>query len=262
MLKFAANVSMMFPELEPPARFQAARAAGFEAVEYLRPYGTPVAEVRQWIDDAGVELILLNSPPGDADAGEKGLAALPGRQGDFRESLDQALEYATGLGAGMIHLMAGVVPDGTPAAACEEVFIDNLMVAAEVAKAQGVKLNLEPLNLRDVPGYLHTDTAHTRRIIDAVGGDNLFLQYDLYHMQIMEGDLAEGLRRNWDLISHIQFSSVPGRHEPQYGEVNIPHMFGVIEDLGYTGWVGCEYAPKGDTLEGLSWAEPYGLGPR
>ncbi len=113
-----------------------------------------------------------------------------------------------------------------------------------------------------MPGYLHTDTAHTRRIIEAVGGDNLFLQYDLYHMQIMEGDLAEGLRRNWDLISHIQFSSVPGRHEPQYGEVNIPHMFGVIAELGYTGWVGCEYAPKGDTLEGLSWAAPYGLGPR
>jgi hydroxypyruvate isomerase len=220
MLKFAANLSMMFPELEPPARFQAARAAGFEAVEFLRPYGTPVADVRQWIDDAGVELILLNSPPGDADAGEKGLAALPGRQGDFRESLDMALEYATGLGAGMIHLMAGVVPDGTSAAACEEVFIDNLKVAAEVANAKGVKLNL------------------------------------------MEGDLAEGLRRNWDLISHIQFSSVPGRHEPQYGEVNIPHMFEVIDGLGYTGWVGCEYAPKGDTLDGLSWAEPYGLGPR
>ena len=148
------------------------------------------------------------------------------------------------------------------AAACEEVFIDNLKVAAEVANAKGVKLNLEPLNLRDVPGYLHTDTAHTRRIIEAVGSGNLFLQYDLYHMQIMEGDLAEGLRRNWDLISHIQFSSVPGRHEPQYGEVNIPHMFEVIDGLGYTGWVGCEYAPKGDTLDGLSWAEPYGLGPR
>lgn len=260
MPKFAANLSMMFPELEAPARFQAARDAGFKAVEYLRPYGYPVADLKQWLADAGVELILMNSPPGDADAGERGLAALPGREGEFRESLDLTLDYASALGVGMIHLMAGVVPEETPAIACEEVFVQNLSVATEIAKARGVMLLLEPLNTRDVPGYLHTTTAHSRKIIEAVGSDNLFLQYDLYHMQIMQGDLAEGLRENLDLIRHIQFSSVPGRHEPQYGEVNMPHMFAAIDAMGYAGWVGCEYQPKGDTLEGLSWAKPYGIG--
>ncbi|MDH3702302.1 MAG: TIM barrel protein [Alphaproteobacteria bacterium] len=261
MPKFAANLSTMFPELEAPARFAAARDVGFRAVEFLRPYNYPLASVRQWLDDSGLEMLLLNSPPGDSDAGEKGMAALPGREGEFRESLDLTLEYANGLGATMMHLLAGVVPDDVPAVACEEVFVENLRVAGEVAKGKGVALLLEPLNLQDAPGYLHTNTTHTRRIIEAVGGDNIFLQYDLYHMQIMEGNLAEGLRRNLDLIRHIQFSSLPGRHEPQFGEVNMPFMFDVIDGLGYDGWVGCEYAPKEDTLEGLSWAKPYGLGP-
>ena len=262
MPKFAANLTTMFAELEVPDRFQTARDVGFRAVEFLRPYDNSVAEVRQWLADAELELILINSPPGDPDADERGLAALPGREGAFRESLDLTLEYATGLGAGMVHLLAGVVPDGTPPIACEEVFVANLRVAAEVAKAQGVMLMLEPLNLQDAPGYLHTNTTHTRKIIEAVGSDNIFLQYDLYHMQIMEGNLAEGIRRNLDLIRHIQFSSVPGRHEPQYGEVNMPHMFAAIDALGYDGWVGCEYGAKEDTLSGLSWAKPYGLGPK
>ena len=260
MPRFAANLSMMFPELEVPQRFQAARDAGFEAAEFLFPYTVPVADMRQWLDDAGLQLLLINSPPGDYEAGERGLAALPGREGAFRESLDLALDTATGLGAGMVHLMAGVVPAGVPAAACEDVFIENLKVATEAAKAKGVALLLEPLNTRDVPGYLHTDTAHTRRIIEAVRSDNLFLQFDLYHMQIMQGDLVEGIRRDFDLIRHIQFSSVPGRHEPQHGEVALPFVFDAIDAMGYTGWIGCEYAPKDDTLAGLSWGKPYGLG--
>ena len=171
MPKFAANLSTMFPEFEVPDRFAAARDVGFTAVEFLRPYNFPLASVRQWLDDAGLEMLLLNSPPGDSEAGEKGMAALPGREGEFRESLDLALEYANGLGATMMHLMAGVVPDDVPAVACEEVFVENLRVAGEVAKDNGVALLLEPLNLQDAPGYLHTNTAHTRRIIDAVGGD-------------------------------------------------------------------------------------------
>ncbi len=262
MPKFAANLSMMFPELEPADRFKAARDVGFTAVEYLRPYEFPLADVRGWLDDSGLELILINSPLGNAAAGERGLGVLPGRQADFRDGLELTLDYANALGASMVHLMAGVVPDEMPMAACEEVFIENLRYAADVAKERGVTLLLEPLNERDVRCYLHTNTTHTRRLIEASGSDNVFLQYDLYHMQIMEGDVVEGIRRNLDLIRHIQFSSVPGRHEPQHGEVNLPYVFDAIDAMGYTGWLGCEYHPKGGTLEGLSWAAPYGIGPR
>lgn len=262
MPKFAANLSTMFTELEPPARFQAARDVGFDTVEFLRPYAYPVAEVKQWLDDAGLRMILLNTSPGDPDKGERGLAALPGREAEFRETFDQALEYASGLGAYMMHVMAGVVPEGTATEACDDVFISNLKAVASIAKEKGVRLNLEPLNLQDVPGYHHTKTAHTRRIIDAVGSDNVLMQYDFYHMQVMQGNLAEGMRRDWDVIGHIQFSSVPGRHEPQHGEVNMPFLFDVVDGLGYDGWIGCEYGPKTTTLEGLSWGKPYGLGPK
>jgi hydroxypyruvate isomerase len=260
MPRFAANLSMMFPELEEPARFDAARKAGFTAVEFLRPYNHPVAEVRHWLDDAGLQLILINSPAGDPARGDRGLAALPGREADFRASLDQTLEYAAGLGAGMVHLMAGVVPEGQTVEACEAVFVENVRLAADTAKKLGVRILLESLNTRDVPGYLHTHTADTRRLIERSGSDNAFIQYDLYHMQIMQGDLVERLRENLDLVGHIQFSSVPGRHEPQHGEVNLPYVFEQIDAMGYDGWIGCEYRPKGDTLEGLVWAKPYGIG--
>jgi hydroxypyruvate isomerase len=259
MPKFAANLSMMFPELEPGQRFAAARKAGFTAVEYLRPYEFPLPDVQRWLNDAGLEMILLNSPLGNAAAGERGLGVLPGREADFRDGLEMTLDYANGLGAGMVHLMAGVVPEGMTQVQCEAVFVENLREATEVAKQRGVKLLLEPLNARDVPGYLHCTSAGARRIIEAVGSDNLFLQYDLYHMQIMEGDLVEGIRRNLDVIGHIQFSSVPGRHEPQHGEVNMAYVFDQIDALGYDGWLGAEYRPRAGTLEGLIWAEPYGI---
>jgi 2-dehydrotetronate isomerase len=262
MPKFAANLSMMFPELEEPQRFAAARDAGFGAVEYLRPYAHPIAEVRRWLDDAGLQLILINSPAGDPARNDRGLAALPGREADFRASLDLTLEYATGLGAGMVHLMAGVVPPGIAVEACEEVFVENLCEASDTAKAAGVRILLEPLNTRDVPGYLHTKTAHTRRLIEESGADNAFLQYDFYHMQIMQGDLVEGLRSNLDIVGHVQVSSLPGRHEPQYGEVNFAYVFDEVDAMGYGGWIGCEYRPKNDTREGLTWALPYGIVPR
>jgi hydroxypyruvate isomerase len=262
MPKFAANLSTMFTELEVPKRFRAARDVGFDTVEFLRPYANPVAEVKRWLDEAGLKMILLNTSPGDPDKGERGLAALPGREADFRKVFDQALDYAVGLGAGMIHVMAGLVPQGGRPEAYDEVFVANLKSVAKGAAAKGVGLLLEPLNTQDVPGYLHTRTAHTRRIIEAVGSDNVRMQYDLYHMQIMEGNLAEGLRRNWDIIGHIQFSSVPGRHEPQHGEVNLPFLFEVIDQLDYKGWIGCEYGPKTTTLEGLVWGKPYGIGSR
>jgi hydroxypyruvate isomerase len=217
MPRFNANISMMFPELEEPARFEAARKAGFTAVEFLRPYNHPVAAMRRWLDDAGLEMVLINSPMGNPEAGERGLGSLPGRQADFRASLEQALDYANGLGAGRIHLMAGLVPEGVSREASEATFIENVREASGTAKKRGVRLMLEPLNARDVPGYLHSTSKQARRIIEASGADNIFLQYDLYHLQIMQGDLVEGLKANMDIIGHIQFSSVPGRHEPQYG---------------------------------------------
>jgi 2-dehydrotetronate isomerase len=258
MPKFAANLTLMFPELEPEKRFQSARDAGFQAVEYLRPYEFPLDHVRRWKDDAGVELILLNTPLGNQE-GDRGLAALPGRQADFLESLDVTLEYANGLGARMVHFMAGVVPEGVSRETCEEVFIENLRYAAPIAKQRGVALLLEPLNQRDVPGYLHSTTKDARRLIEAAATDNVYLQYDIYHMQIMEGDVVEHIRRNLDIIGHIQFSCVPGRHEPQYGEINMPYVFDRIDEMGYEGWLGAEYAPLNGTIEGLTWAQPYGI---
>ena len=255
MPKFAANLSTMFTELEPPARFQAAADVGFDTVEFLRPYSWPVAEVKQWLDDAGQRMILLNTSPGDPDKGERGLAALPGREAEFRETFDQALEYASGLGAYMIHVMAGVVPEGTSTEACDEVFVSNLKATAPVAKEKGVRLNLEPLNLQDVPGYHHTKTAHTRRIIDAVAGDNVFMQYDFYHMQVVQGDLVRTYERLRERINHVQVADNPGRHEPGTGEINYGFVFAALERLGYAGWVGCEYVPATTARDGLRWME-------
>ena len=260
MPKFAANLSTMFTELPAHARFQAARDAGFTAIEYLNPYDHSIAEVCGWLEDAGLEMILLNTQAGDEDAGECGLAALPGREADFCELFDRALDYAAGLGAGIIHLLAGVVAEGTPREAYERAFIANTRWAADVARTHGVKILLEPLNRRDIPGYLHARTVETRRLIDAIDRDNVRLQFDFYHLQVMEGDLGEGLRRHLDVIGHVQFSSLPGRHEPQHGEVNVSYLFELLDKLGYQGWVGCEYRPKTTTLEGLRWGAPYNLG--
>jgi hydroxypyruvate isomerase len=163
-------------------------------------------------------------------------------------------------GASMIHVLAGRPPEGVAIESCEETFVWNLQVAADAARTLRLKITLEPLNTRDAPGYLYTNTAHCRRMIEGIGRDNVFLQYDLYHMQIMQGDLVAHLRENIDIVGHIQFSSVPGRNEPQHGEVNLPYVFDAIDALGYKGWVGCEYRPKAGTLEGLTWGEPYGLG--
>ena len=262
MPRFAANLTTMFTELEPAERFMAAHQAGFDAVEYLSPYGHSISDLKSLLSDAQLEMILLNTSVGDGAKGERGLAAVPGREDDFRAIFDQALEYASALGVGMIHVMAGVVPDGVTIADCDATFVANLQAVAPDAAANGVTLLIEPLNTRDVPGYLHTDSAHARRIIDAVAIDNVRMQFDFYHLQIMEGDLGEGLKRHLDVVGHVQFSSVPGRHEPQHGEVNLPFLFNRLDELGYTGWVGCEYRPKTTTPEGLTWAKPYGIEPR
>ncbi|MDE0442105.1 MAG: TIM barrel protein [Gammaproteobacteria bacterium] len=260
MPRFAANVSTMFPDLPVAERFAAARAIGFEAVEYLFPYGESPEEIKRCLRDTGIRMILLNTPLGDASSGERGLAAVPDRQADFKHHFEQSLGYARTLDVPMIHAMAGVVPEEQRTDA-EVVFAENVRHAADVAATHGIRILLEPLNHEDTPGYFLTLTAETRRLIQAIGRDNVRLQYDLYHRQIMEGNLARGLADNIDLIAHIQFSSVPGRHEPQFGEVNMPYLFEVCDRLGYHGWIGCEYRPMTTTSDGIGWGRPYGLGP-
>ena len=260
MPRFAANVSTMFPDVPVAERFAAARAIGFEAVEYLFPYGESPRDIRRRLCDTGIRMILLNTPLGDAGAGERGLAAVPERQADFKDHFEQALCYARTLDVPMIHVMAGVVAEEQRNDA-EVVFAENVRHAADVAANYGIRILLEPLNHEDTPGYFLTLTAETRRLIQAIGRDNIALQYDLYHRQIMEGNLARGLADNLDLIAHIQFSSVPGRHEPQFGEVNMPYLFEVCDRLGYDGWIGCEYRPMTTAAEGIGWGRRYGLGP-
>ena len=257
MPRFAANVSLMFNEHPPAERFAAAKHAGFEAVEYLHPYADSIATVRAWLDAAAIELILINTEVGDGAKGERGLAAVPGRENDFRTHFDRAHEYATGLGAKMIHVMAGVVTGDRRAAI--DTFVANLKTVAPIAAADGITLLLEPLNTRDVPGYLHTYCSETIDLIERIDAPNVKMQYDFYHRQVMEGGLQARLREHLANVGHIQFSSVPGRHEPQYGEVDLHFLFDVLDELDYAGWVGCEYTPKDGTLAGLTWAERYGI---
>jgi hydroxypyruvate isomerase len=257
--RFAANLTTMFADLPVGERFDAARRFGFHAVEYLFPYADRPADLRRWAGEAGVEVILVNTPLGDAANGERGRAALPGREDDFRADFERALEYATALGAPMIHVMAGVVDENDRVAA-RRALVANVRMAAELAAQEDVRVLLEPLNSEDTPGYLLTYTDETRAVIDAVGRANVQLQFDFYHRQIMEGNLARRLADNVDVIGHIQASSVPGRHEPCFGEINYGHLFAECDRLGYAGWIGAEYRPRTTVAAGIGWGERYGLG--
>ncbi|MGR3717391.1 MAG: 2-oxo-tetronate isomerase [Thermohalobaculum sp.] len=247
MPRFAAHLSMMFTEHPFMARFDAAAAAGFGAVELRFPYAHPAAEIRGALDRNGLELALFNAPPGDWEAGERGLAALKDREAEFRDSIAQALDYAAVLRPGRIHVMAGIA-EGLEARA---VYLANLAHAAEAAGGQ--QLCIEPINNRDMPGYHLNNSTDAVAVLDAVGAANLGLQFDLYHAQITEGDLTRRLEALMPRIAHIQIAGVPDRHEPDTGEVNYPHLFGVLDRLGYGGFVGCEYRPAGRTEDGLGW---------
>ena len=247
MSRFAANLSMMFTEHPFMARFDAAAAAGFEAVEFLFPYAHSAVEIRGALDRNGLELALFNAHPGDWGAGERGLASLAGREAEFDDSVTQALDYAMLLRPGRIHIMAGLAQG----AAARPTYIANLAHAAERAGDQ--RLCIEPINNRDMPGYHLNNSTDALAVLDAVGAANLGLQFDLYHAQIMEGDLTRRLESLISRIAHIQIASVPDRHEPNAGEVNFPHLFAVLDRLGYDGFVGCEYRPAARTEDGLAW---------
>lgn len=257
MPRFAANLSMMFNELPFLDRFAAARAAGFEAVEFLFPYEHPAAELAKRLQDHGLTQVLFNAPPGDWAAGERGTACLPGRQQEFRDGIRRALDYAGALGCARLHVMAGIVPPGVAQGTLASLYAINLAWAAELAIAQGVKCVIEPINQRDMPGYALTGTANAVQVIEAVGPDRLGLQFDLYHTQITEGDLVPRMQALLPCIAHMQVADTPGRHEPGTGEVNWPFVFDAIDAAGYRGWIGCEYRPKGETLAGLGWLAPY-----
>ena len=259
MPRFAANLSLMYGEHAFADRFAAAAADGFAAVECLFPYVLPAADIATRLRDHGLHQVLFNAPPGDWDAGERGIAALPGREDEFRRGLlEQALPYAVALGCPRLHVLAGVVPPGAGAdvrAAMRDRYLAHLAWAAPHAASAGVTLLVEPLNPRDVPGYLFSRQAEAHDIVQAVGAPNLQVQMDLYHCQITEGDLTTALRR-WlptGRVGHLQVAGVPGRHEPDVGELHYPWLFDEIDRLGWTGWVGCEYRPRAGTSAGLGW---------
>jgi hydroxypyruvate isomerase len=259
MPKLAANLSMMFNELPFLERFAAAARTGFTGVEFLFPYDHAPEDLAEALRDNSLEQVLFNLPPGDWGAGERGLAALPGREAEFQAGLERALAYALALDCRQIHMMAGIPPEGSDPLACRDAYVASLSAAAAFFAPHGVCVLAEPINGRDIPGYFLNHQGQAVALIQAAGAANTGLQMDFYHCQIVDGDLASHLRANFAHIRHIQIAGVPERHEPNRGEVNYPYLLDLMDELGYDGWVGCEYRPAGDTMAGLGWARPYGI---
>ncbi len=257
MPRFAANLSMMFNEVPFLDRFAAARQAGFEGVEFLFPYEYPAAELRARLAGEGLSQALFNMPPGDWTNGERGLASLPGRQSEFREAVNRALDYASALDCQHVHCMAGIVPAEVSPVTAAAIYAANLAWATEQAKPAGVKLVIEPINHRDMPGYFLNTQAQGAAVIDAIGRDRLGLQFDVYHVQITEGDITKRMEKFMPVIAHIQIADVPARNEPGTGEIGWSYVFRRMDELGYQGWVGCEYRPAGDTVAGLGWRQRF-----
>jgi hydroxypyruvate isomerase len=255
--RLAANVSTLFPELPFLERFAAAAKAGFRAVEYQYPYDWQPDDVAAAAGNARVEVVLHNMPPGDAQRGERGTACLTGREQRFRDDLDRAIEYARVARCPSLHLMAGVVPAGTDRAALHATYVSNLKYAARRLALERMRALIEPLSERTVANCFLRSSRQAAQVLDDVAADNVLIQYDLFHMQIMEGNLAATVERLLPRIGHLQIADVPGRNEPGSGEINFDFMLRHIDRIGYVGWIGCEYNPLGDTLEGLKWARPY-----
>ena len=255
MPRFAANLSMLFTEQPFLDRFERAARAGFTAVEFLFPYDHPVAEIRQRLDANRLELVLHNLPAGDWAAGERGITCLPDRVDEFRAGVATAIAYATALGVPRLNCLAGKTPGGCSDATIRATFVQNLRFAAKALQEVGIQLLIEPVNTFDIPGFHLSRTAQALAIIDEVGSDNLFVQYDIYHAQRMEGELIATMTANLARIGHIQLADNPGRHEPGTGEINYPQVFAALDRIGYAGWIGCEYKPATTTPAGLGWLE-------
>src|SRR5437588_1231225 len=253
MPKLAANLTMLFNEVDFVDRFGAAAKAGFKGVEYLFPYPYPKEQLSEKLAQHGLIQVLHNLPAGDWAKGERGIACLPDRVGEFQDGVGKAVDYAYALGCKQVNCLAGIAPPGVTAEKVREIFAANLRFAADELKAAGIRLLIEPCNTRDIPGFYLNRSQQALAIIDEVGSDNLSLQYDIYHMQVMEGDLAPTIERNLKRIAHMQLADNPGRNEPGTGEINYPFLFRHLDAIGYRGWVGCEYKPRTTTVDGLGW---------
>ncbi len=257
MPKLAANLTMMFNEVDFLDRFAAAAQAGFKGVEYLFPYEYDRHALREKLAEHKLTQVLHNLPAGNWGGGERGIACHPDRVSEFEAGVDRAIDYATALGCKQVNCLAGIRPSGLDPLDARETLVKNLQFAAVRLKAAGIRLLIEPINTRDIPGFFLCNTAQAIDIVKAVGSDNLFVQYDIYHMQIMEGDLSATIEKHLQLIPHMQLADTPGRHEPGTGEINYTFLLGHIDKLGYQGWIGCEYKPAAKTTDGLGWTQPY-----
>lgn len=253
MPRFAANLTMLFTELPFLDRFEAAAKAGFTGVEYLFPYDYAPDVLSAKLKEHGLTQVLHNLPAGDWAGGERGIAILPGRVDEFRTGIDKAISYATALGCKQLNCLAGIRPANVDSDHLDETFKANLAYAAAKLKVAGIKLLIEPINTIDIPGFYLMSTRQALDLIRDVGSDNLFVQYDIYHMQIMEGDLARTMSTYLSQIPHIQLADNPGRNEPGTGEINYPFLYAHLDRIGYAGWIGCEYKPKTTTEAGLGW---------
>ena len=253
MPRFAANLTMLFNEVPFMERFAAAAKAGFKGVEYLFPYDFPAEELAKQLSAHGLTQVLHNLPAGDWGKGERGIAIFPERVDEFKAGVTKAITYAKALKCGQLNCLVGVMPQGADAKKHHDTLIANLKFAASALKNEGIKLLIEPINTRDIPGFFLTRTQQALDIIAEVGSDNLYDQYDIYHMQIMEGDLARKIEANLPKIAHIQLADNPGRNEPGTGEISYPFLYEFIDKIGYKGWIGAEYKPKTDTVAGLGW---------
>jgi hydroxypyruvate isomerase len=259
MPKLAANLSLMFTEVSFLERFAAAASAGFRGVEFLFPYEFAPSEIAAQLRQNDLYQALFNLPPGDWAKGERGMAALPGRESEFMTGLDRAVEYALAIGCKQIHAMAGNWPAEANWSDGAAVYVSNLRRAADRVAPHGITVLIEPLNKRDNPDYFLNTTGEAVTILQEVGRDNVKLQLDLYHCQITEGDLATHLRNLAGAYAHVQIAGIPERHEPDRGEVNFAYVLGVLDEIGYEGWVGCEYRPANATRAGLGWAQQWGV---
>ena len=255
MPKLAANLTMLYNEVPFLDRFALAARDGFKAVEFLFPYAFKAEDLRKRLDANGLQLVLHNLPAGDWDGGERGIACHPDRTAEFREGVATAIGYARTLGVSQLNCLAGKAPAGVPDAVLRQTLVDNLRYAAAELKKAGLKLLVEPINTFDIPGFYLHGSAQTLSVLDQVGFDNAHLQYDIYHMQRMEGELAATMQAHLPRIAHIQLADNPGRNEPGTGEINYAFLFAFLDRIGYTGWIGCEYKPAAATLAGLGWRQ-------
>ncbi len=255
MPKFAANLTMLFNEVPFLDRFERAAKAGFTAVEFLFPYAVAVGDIKARLDANRLTLVLHNLPAGDWDAGERGIACLPGREDEFRAGVGKAIEYARALGVNQLNCLVGKAPAGVPDDLLRRTVVGNLKFAAAELKKAGLRLLIEPINTYDIPGFYLNRTAQALEILDDVGADNAYVQYDIYHAQRMEGELAATMQKHLARIGHIQLADNPGRNEPGTGEINYPFLFAHLDRIGYSGWIGCEYKPAATTEAGLTWRQ-------